>query len=221
MPVTTANNKIKLLWIIIALLVLGIATHFYFLFKPPKPRNLSQDEAQTFNLKAHWKQGNIVVLIRHMERCDRSDARCLITEHNPDKKGITVAGKAMAIKLGQQYQALWQSQQPIIYNSPILRTKQTAKFMFGDKTTDQKWLREGCKTHLLDNIFKFKPAQQNMVLITHATCIDRLGKTAGQKLINMKITHNDTYGISFFLAIDKEKKKAYVLGYLMPNEWHL
>ena len=51
-----------------------------------------------FDLEAHWAQGNVVSLIRHTERCDRSETPCF-----DGTDGITVLGKAEAIKIGKAY----------------------------------------------------------------------------------------------------------------------
>ena len=166
-----------------------------------------------FDLEAHWAQGNVVSLIRHTERCDRSDGPCF-----DGKDGITVFGKEQAIKIGNAYAKL-PKQDIIIYNSPLKRTKQSADLMFPGKSSDKKWLRDGCKENLLDDIFKYKEETKNLIFVTHDTCIDPLGEQQEDKLIKMDLNPEDTYGASFFLAINKEKSKAFFLGYLLADDW--
>ena len=166
-----------------------------------------------FDLKAHWAQGSVVSLIRHTERCDRSDNPCF-----DGTDGITVLGKAEAIKIGKAYGKL-PNQDTDIYNSPLKRTQQSANSMFPGKSVDKKWLRDGCEENLLDDIFKYKEEAKNLILVTHNTCIESLGEHQGNKLINMDIKVDDTYGGSFFLTVDKEESKVYFLGYLSADAW--
>ena len=166
-----------------------------------------------FDLEAHWAQGNVVSLVRHTERCDRSDNPCF-----DGTDGITVLGREQAIKIGKAYAKL-PKQDITIYNSPLKRTKQSADLMFPGKSTDKKWLRDGCKENLFDDIFKYKEEAKNLILVTHNTCIDTLGEHQGDKLIKMDLNPDDTNGGSFFLAVDKEQRKAYFLGYLSADAW--
>lgn len=166
-----------------------------------------------FDLKAQWAQGSVVSLIRHTERCDRSDNPCF-----DGTDGITAHGKAEAIKIGKAYRKLLK-QDTDVYNSPLKRTQQSAKFMFPGKSVDKKWLRDGCAENLLDDIFKYKEESKNLILVTHNTCIESLGEHQGNKLINMDTKVDDTYGGSFFLSVDKEKSKAYFLGYVLAVAW--
>ena len=174
---------------------------------------LTKDSKGLFDLEAHWAQGKVVSLVRHTERCDRSDSPCL---YGTD--GITALGRAEAIKIGKAYGKL-PKQDTVIFNSPLKRTQQSANFMFPGKSVDKKWLRDGCAENLLDDIFKHKEEAKNLILVTHNTCIESLGERQGNKLINMDIKVDDTYGGSFFLTVDKEKSKAYFLGYISADAW--
>jgi phosphohistidine phosphatase SixA len=174
---------------------------------------LTKGSKSLFDLEAHWAQGNVVSLVRHTERCDQSDNPCF-----DGTDGITDLGKAEAIKIGKEYEKL-PKQDTVIYNSPFKRTKQSANFMFPGKSVDKGWLVNGCIENLLDDIFKYKEEAKNLILVTHSTCIEPLGEHQGNKLIKMDIKEDDTYGGSFFLAINKEKSKANFLGYLSADDW--
>ena len=174
---------------------------------------LTKGSKSLLDLEAHWAAGNVVSLVRHTERCDRSDGPCV-----DGKDGITVLGKVEAIKIGKAYEKL-PKHDTTNYNSPTKRTKQSADFMFPGKSVDKKWLRDGCKENLLEDIFKYKEEAKNLILVTHNTCIESLDERQGNKLINMDIKVDDTYGGSFFLAVDKEQSKAYFLGYLSADAW--
>lgn len=168
----------------------------------------ADNDKQLFSFETHWSQGDVVALIRHTERCDRSDNVCLEGD-----TGITVSGKNKAVEVGQAYGRLL-TPQTTIYNSPVKRTIQSAKFMFGPRSITKTWLREGCKEHLLDNILKYKEEDKNLILVTHSTCIDALGEEQGNDLFDMSLHGEETYGGSFFIAIDSARKLAYSLGYL-------
>jgi phosphohistidine phosphatase SixA len=174
---------------------------------------LKKGSKALFDLEAHWAQGNMVSLVRHTERCDRSDGPCF-----DGKDGITVIGKEQAIKIGEAYTKL-PKQDITVYNSPLKRTKQSANLMFPGKSTDKKWLRDGCKENLLDDIIKYKEEAKNLILVTHDSCIGPLGEHQGDKLLIMDLNPEDTYGASFFLTINKEKSKANFLGYLPADAW--
>lgn len=209
----TKSGKVYCALIVLIPVLACLGLH---LFAAPEatPDLLDRNGKEAFNLFAHWSQGNVVVLIRHAERCDRSEHQCLQGD-----SGITVPGRAMALALGRDIKALLMLDNATIYNSPVKRTKQTAGFMFGAAASDRMWLREGCKKNLLRDIFASKQPGKNLLLVTHATCIDRLGEADGEKLIELDFSSEKTYGISIFLAVDREARQAYVLGYLYPGDW--
>jgi phosphohistidine phosphatase SixA len=175
---------------------------------------LENNGKEAFNLIAQWAQGNVVALVRHAERCDRSENQCLDGD-----SGITVSGKSMSIKLGNDFRSLLDVGNADIYNSPVKRTQQTANFMFGRSSIDKNWLVDDCRSKLLGDIFNNKKKGRNMVLVTHSTCINNLKDQDGKTLINLHEIEKATYGITVFLAVNKNSKQAYVLGYLGPNDW--
>ena len=199
--------------IIIVLMV--VSTGLFFSSEPKKTDNILSDKGEkVFSLMSHWSQGNIVALIRHTERCDKSHNECLDGE-----KGITVPGMKAAVKLGNDFKSLLNLDNTTFYNSPVKRTSQTAKFMFGNSSIDQLWLYDNCKGDLLKKIFEYKEDGKNMVLSTHSTCISNLIGLEGGKLVDSGTDDQETYGVTVFFAIDKHEQRAYVLGHLYPNDW--
>ncbi|WPN22970.1 histidine phosphatase family protein [Pseudomonas marginalis] len=67
----------------------------------------------------HWKGGNVILLIRHEERCDRSNNPCL----GPDE-GITALGSERAEETGILLKALLDFDDAVIFTSPMTRTVQ-------------------------------------------------------------------------------------------------
>jgi len=125
----------------------------------------------------------------------------------------------MAMRLGEHFKARLPLDDTVIYHSPVKRAAQTARFMFGNRSSDRRWLRGDCEKNLLRDIFKNKEDGKNLVLVTHATCIYPLGEAEGDKLIQLDMYSAKTYGITIFLALDKQGAQAYVLGYLFPEDW--
>ncbi len=85
------NISTKLQYFYISLLFIIFAGVFFFP-KEETPNLLENNGKGVFDLSAHWSQGTIVAIIRHVERCDRSENQCL-----EGKTGITVVGKKMAM----------------------------------------------------------------------------------------------------------------------------
>ncbi|RBJ69051.1 histidine phosphatase family protein, partial [Pseudomonas sp. MWU12-2534b] len=73
---------------------------------------------------AGWAKGDMIVLVRHVERCDHSPAPCLSGDD-----GITERSRSVAVGVGAQFEHLGLNRVDI-YNSPMLRTVQTAGYMF-------------------------------------------------------------------------------------------
>ena len=83
---------------LILILIVTIITTYLVTQVKQLERPLTKDSKGMFDLEAHWAQGNVVSLVRHTERCDRSDNQCF-----DGTDGITALGKAEAIKLGKAY----------------------------------------------------------------------------------------------------------------------
>jgi len=85
-----------------------------------KPTELHEKEVKELN-----KERPLIFLIRHSERCDRTEAQCL-----SDKKRITVRGALKARQYGERFNNLFTEYVP--YSSDTVRTKQTATY-FSEK----------------------------------------------------------------------------------------
>ncbi len=213
------NNFVKWFTLQTACCVLFIISTFgliWFYLTPSADIDIINNEQFLFDFSAHWSQGNMVALIRHTERCDRSDNPCLLSE---EKKGITIKGKETTLIMAQDIKFLLQQHKTDIFNSPLIRTKQTADFLFQGQSIKQDWLREGCKTDFLDKIIKNKQTGKNMILVTHSTCMQSLKDRNGKKLIHNQVGNKHNYGITYFLIVNKNASESYLLGYLKPQDW--
>ncbi len=158
-------------------------------------------------VRQHWAAGDVIVLIRHAERCDRSDDQCLdVTD------GITHDGSQAADRIGDGFRALGMANTDVI-SSPTTRTAQTGHYMFGEANQAQEWLRACSKTHLLEDALAHKQAHRNLILITHSDCISKLQAQLGYE-------HADAsdYGTAFFVRVHHHDK-ARALGVLAVGGW--
>lgn len=168
------------------------------------------NEQQVLNsgLYTEWAKGNVLVLIRHAERCDRSHNACL-----NDPTGITVAGSQVAAEVGKGIQALGLKNTQML-SSPQVRTEQTARFAFNEAIPTQNWLNQ-CDSHFSGNAINHKQPGHNMVLITHSGCIDQLERS-------LRVPGNErasAYASALFVTVDISGN-ARILGQMNANTWH-
>jgi len=201
---------------ILIFVILIFSGLWFFMSSPVDVRIIDNNQTQA-KLLANWSQGNVVALIRHTERCDRSDEPCL---EAGKKVGITVRGEKKAQEVAQGIENLLPINNTDIYNSPVKRTKQTAYIIFNGKSIEQDWLRKDCKNNFLNKIIDHKHNDKNMILVTHATCMADM-KLEGKDFIKNNIKNNQSYGISYFFIINKKERQAYMLGYINPEDWPL
>ncbi len=159
-------------------------------------------------LLQRWKQGDVVVLVRHAERCDRSSNACLA-----DASGITIEGSDAASEVGVAFKSLGM-QQTDVFSSPLTRTQQTASFMFGKNIATQDWLT-GCKNTLEHDMLAHKTAHRNLLLVTHSTCINELG----DELEHVTASYDAAYTSALFVAVDSKTGKPSLLGYMNADGW--
>ncbi len=159
-------------------------------------------------LLQRWKQGDVVVLVRHAERCDQSSNACLA-----DASGITIDGSETASQVGAAFKQLGM-QQTDVFSSPLTRTLQTTAFMFGKTVATQDWLA-GCKSTLERDMLAHKTAHRNLLLVTHSTCINELG----DQLEHATASYNAAYASALFVAVDSKTGKPSLLGYMNADGW--
>jgi phosphohistidine phosphatase SixA len=157
-------------------------------------------------LFASWDKGELVVLVRHAERCDRSSNPCL-----GDDEGITIAGSEAADDVGDAFKALGLSNSDI-FSSPLLRTVQTAASMFDINIATQDWLK-GCRKSLEQNMLNHKQARRNLLLVTHSGCIDSVAKA----LNTSGAEYDSEYTSALFVSVDKSNGRPRLLGYIKAD----
>uniref|UniRef100_A0A7C2BG29 Histidine phosphatase family protein n=1 Tax=Pseudomonas graminis TaxID=158627 RepID=A0A7C2BG29_9PSED len=188
--------------IVVSLLLLTGYTYW-----PRSPIALASGENMNrAGLYDSWKKGEVVVLVRHGERCDRSDNECLGPED-----GITRNGSQVSAEVGRSLSQLGLAQTDILA-SPSTRTAQTAAALFGHAIAAEDWLFD-CEKIDLAQIMAHKSSNRNLVLVTHSGCIGKLERQQGYP-------HADTseYDSAVFISMDKHSKPV-IRGLLNPQDW--
>jgi phosphohistidine phosphatase SixA len=205
---STAPNAQRFKKIVLgAVLILCVALIVGFVWWPRSLTDLGKHENMiTAGVYSHWQAGDVVALVRHAERCDRSSNPCM-----GPADGITQAGSDTAVVLGKAFNRLGMSNTDVM-SSPLQRTVQTSFSMFGKASPAQAWLST-CEHAMLDNLLSHKTPHRNMVLVTHSGCISTLEKELG-------FTHAKTseYASTLLVSIGPDGKPK-VLGFINYPDW--
>lgn len=156
---------------------------------------------------AQWQQGNVIVLIRHAERCDQSSNACL---GPPD--GITLAGTQVAqgVGIGLEKLGLVDAQ---VLASPLTRTRQTASFIFGREIPTASWVGN-CDAGFAGSLMTQKTRHRNMVLVTHSGCIDHL-----LRKLHVQPGERDSDYTEALLVSVNGQGKPHLLGSMKADQW--
>lgn len=156
-------------------------------------------------LATGWAKGDMIVLVRHVERCDHSTAACLSGDD-----GITDRSRSVAVSVGAQFEHLGLDRADI-YNSPMMRTAQTAGYMFNKVGVGEDWLIR-CRGSMLRDALAHKVAGRNLILVTHSECMAQLEK-------DLKLpTATLGYGASLFISAKKSQQPRMV-GFIEASDW--
>lgn len=177
-----------------------------FLLRPAAVPDLAHGNvAGAQALQAGWAKGDMIVLVRHVERCDHSSAACLV-----GNDGITDRSRSVAVEVGAHFEQLGLNKADI-YNSPMLRTAQTAAYMFNKVGTGEDWLIS-CKGTMLRDALAHKVAGRNLILVTHSECMEQLEK-------DLKLSGSTPgYGASLFVSAETPQTPR-MLGLIDASDW--
>ncbi|EPA97781.1 histidine phosphatase family protein [Pseudomonas umsongensis] len=157
-------------------------------------------------LLAGWAKGDMIVLVRHVERCDHSSAPCLSGDD-----GITDRSRSVAVAVGARFERLGLARADI-YNSPMVRTAQTSGYMFNKVDAGDDWLIN-CKGTMLRDALAHKVAGRNLILVTHSECMAQLQK-------DLEVP-TSTFGYGAALFVTAQALQApHVLGFIEASDWH-
>jgi hypothetical protein len=192
--------------VIVASLLLVIPLTVWLLRPAAVPDLSHGNVAGARALAAGWAKGDMIVLVRHVERCDHSTAACLI-----GNDGITDRSRSVAVGVGAQFEHLGLNKADI-YNSPIIRAAQTSSYMFNKVGVGEDWLIN-CRGSMLRDALAHKVAGRNLILVTHSECMSELEK-------ELKLpTATLGYGASLFISAEKPQEPR-MLGSIEASDWH-
>ncbi|MBJ9973972.1 histidine phosphatase family protein [Pseudomonas sp. S75] len=202
---TTAIRPLR--WLLAGLASIALTLWVYYNYWPRSPANLAEaDNMISTQVLDFWTRGEMIVLVRHGERCDSSSNPCL-----GPSDGITVVGSSVSKAVGQWFARLGLDSTDVLA-SPTTRTVQTAQAMFGPGTNAQHWLHD-CDQTLIDQAITHKKDQRNLVLVTHSGCISQI-----ETLHGYPRAPKSEYASALFVAIDGDGT-ATLRGLLNPEDW--
>lgn len=197
-------KRLQRLWL--GLTVVGLLL-VCSLFWPASPRDLGiGNRLLTSQVMPLWRDGDLIVLVRHEERCDRSANPCL-----GPMEGLTVHGSQQAEKLGNAFKSMGMETSDVLA-SPAIRTAQTLRFMFNknELTSGQQAI---CGTAMGEELLSQKTPGRNLVFVTHSGCIADFEKTQG-----FPHAAFPEYGSALFVqALPNGKLK--ILGIVNNPDW--
>jgi phosphohistidine phosphatase SixA len=188
------------------LLLMGVASALA-LHPAAIPDLAEGNHARKANFFSLWDRGDLVVLMRHAERCDHSSNPCL-----DQSDGITVKGRLMAQQVGLAFKNLGFNQVDV-FNSPLRRTEQTSAYAFNRTSTEEDWLIN-CRKTMLADVLKHKLDHRNMVLVTHSECVAAL-----EQSMSTPAPSSIEYGSSLIVSIDPKTHATRVLGFVDAQDW--
>ncbi|EJL03577.1 MULTISPECIES: histidine phosphatase family protein [Pseudomonas] len=197
-----ARHQNALVVLASALLVIPLV---FWLLRPAAVPDLAHGNvAGARALADGWAKGDMIVLVRHVERCDHSKAACL-----NDPSGITDRARAVAVGLGARFEQLGLDNADI-YNSPLIRAAQTAGYMFNKVGAGDDWLAN-CRHDLLRNALAHKVPGRNLILVTHSECMQAMETTLHRP------TSVFGYGASLFVSTAQPAPR--LLGFIEASDW--
>lgn len=185
----------------------GLAFSAHYILSEPVPVDLSKSPfALTGRMLHEWEEGDLIVFVRHLERCSRVDAACLEDEANGITERSTVTGLDM-----REHFATLGLHKTDMYSSPLTRTAQTSALLFAEPVAHQDFLYQ-CEEDFVQNAVAKKTPGRNLVLVTHSSCLDEVN----EHLALAEVDYN--YGVAVFLNVESPARQQ-VLGFIDSDDW--
>ncbi len=182
--------------LVVAGVSLAIVCFLYF-----SARHVPEISPDTVAERSH--SSRILILIRHGERCDRSDNPC-----SAGPSGITIPGAYRAWKYGTQFR----KHMPLyaLYATDTVRTIQTARY-FGRQEAQVIKEPGYCDERLLPFLTSLSESTQAgvSVIFTHNHCLSFLART----LLNRKFRPDYLDG----LVLENTGGRLVIDGHLKPD----
>lgn len=201
---SSSQRKRRLIWSAGASLAVAAGA---FILHPPEIADLSEESRHELpSLLTQWENGEVIVLLRHLERCDKEDYPCL-----EGTQGVTSRSVAVGNALAGSFSQLGLGKTDI-YNSPLTRTAQTEAIVFDDAGVDEDWLYK-CRETMVHDALQHKKPHKNLILVTHSSCISAFEEELGYD------TDTPAYGTSLFFSEGAERGSLDALGFLDAEDW--
>ena len=195
--------------VVVVATVLTVFITLQLLAPAPAPNlALPGNASRVVALKQSWAKGDVIALVRHGERCDRTSTMCLGPED-----GITVHGESVAQALGNEFLQMGLAHADI-YSSLLTRSRQTADAMFTRPVEAQDWVFN-CRGKMLSDVLKHKVPGRNLVLVTHSECMDEL-----ESQMHVPTETTFSYGASLFINVEGASAQPQMLGYVETKDWN-
>jgi len=202
-----ALKRLKKLWLSLAAMVVAALLVTAMVLRPVSPTDLGVgNRLLTSKVLSSWRDGNLIVLVRHEERCDRSPHPCL-----GPADGLTVIGSESATAVGKAFKNLGMEGSDVL-SSPTTRTAQTSLFMFG-KTDLSPGPLAICGDAMGEEILGHKIPGRNLLLITHSACISDFEQAHG-----FRHAAGAEYGSSLFVRVNPDHTFK-ILGIMNAQDW--
>ena len=166
--------NISPLKVLLSIGLIGVTTLAYYVLSKSAVEDLGTIKKLTDSgLSEHWENGDVILLIRHEERCDRSNNPCL-----GPADGITVHGGERATDVGIRLNAYFNLNNTDVFTSPTTRTVQTSDAMLGKASllSDREAI---CGNDIVDKLLEHKNTGRNLIVMTHNTCMKDLIRSSG------------------------------------------
>lgn len=193
--------------IAIAVIILAVVLIILFYRTTPVVDLSINNNFNNSTLYDRWVRGDVVVMVRHAERCDRSGNPCL-----GSADGITVKGSQSAHAVGAGLQQMGLENARIIA-SPLTRTRQTADSILGRVAPTQSWVSD-CNSGFKDAVLAHKQLARNLVLITHSGCIDQFERKMGVRAGD----RSSEYTEAVFVKVDGKHAPS-IIGSMDAAQW--
>lgn len=173
----------------------------------PTPANLSESPfALTSNMLEEWQEGDLIVFVRHLERCSRVDAACMADE----PAGITQRSSTLGFEMRAQLAGLGLAATDV-YSSPLTRTSQTSSLLFAEPTANEDFLYQ-CSDDFVEDALTKKVPGRNLVLVTHSSCLDEVN----EKFAYAEVDYE--YGAAVILNVENATEHS-ILGFIDADDW--
>ena len=162
--------------------------------------------------RSAWKNGDLVMLIRHAERCREAQHNC-----SPGDLGLTPAGVFESFLIASGLDTLGPAPTDF-YHSPTLRTRMTSDISAHQRSSEASWLVDHCKENFAERVQQEKVAGRNLVMVTHSTCINAFEASTTDFLSRFNAGNNRFYGASLMYSYGLDDKPA-PIGCILPENW--